>query len=66
MTLQEESRLSYYQKIAAISEHKNVSLVQHRESRQIYVRKELAVYDRSVYQYLLEHPSCHCDGKKLY
>ncbi len=57
MTLQEESRLSYYQKIADISEHRKVSLVQHRETRQIYVRKELSVYDRSVYQFLLEHPN---------
>ncbi len=57
MTLQEESRLSYYQKIADISDHKNVVLVQHRETKQIYVRKDLTVYDKRVYQYLMEHPS---------
>ncbi len=57
MTLQEESRLSYYQKIAEISDHKHVVLVQHRETRQVYVRKELSVFDKRVYQYLTEHPS---------
>ncbi len=57
MTVQEESRLSFYQKIAEISDHKNVVLVQHRDTRQVYVRKDLTVYDARVYRYLMEHPS---------
>ncbi|MCD8231409.1 MAG: serine/threonine protein kinase [Clostridiales bacterium] len=50
MTLQEESRLSFYRKIAEISTHKNVVLVQHAETKKIYVRKELTVYDKNIYQ----------------
>lgn len=52
MTLEEQSRLSYYQKIAEISSHKNVYLVQHVESRRIFVRKEQQIYNRDIYEYL--------------
>lgn len=52
MTLEEQCRLSYYKKIADISTHKNVSLVQHVESMRIFVRKEQEVYSRSIYEYL--------------
>ncbi|MCC8151631.1 MAG: serine/threonine protein kinase [Lachnospiraceae bacterium] len=57
MTLQEESRLSYYKKIAEISTHKNVVLVQHVETKKIYVRKDLTVYDRDIYLELMAHTS---------
>ncbi|MCD8149512.1 MAG: serine/threonine protein kinase, partial [Clostridiales bacterium] len=51
------SRLSYYKKIAEISTHKNVVLVQHVETKKIYVRKDLTVYDRGIYFDLMTHTS---------
>lgn len=52
MTIEEQCRLSYYKKIAEISTHKNVSLVQHVENKKIYVRKEQVVYNKEIYEYL--------------
>lgn len=52
MTLEEQCRLSYYKKIADISTHKNVCLVQHVETNRIFVRKEQKIYCREVYEYL--------------
>lgn len=59
MTFEEQYRLSFYQKIADISTHKNVVLVQHTESKKIYVRKEQTIYNKSVYEYLMQcdHPN---------
>ena len=48
MTLEEQCRLSYYKKIADISTHKNVILVQHVENGHIFVMKEQEVYCREV------------------
>ena len=52
MTLEEQCRLSYYKKIADISTHQNVFLVQHVESGRIYVMKEQEIYCREVYEHL--------------
>lgn len=52
MTLQEQARLSYYQKIADISTHNNVWLVQHVESKRVFVYKELDVYNKPIYDFL--------------
>lgn len=52
MTLEEQCKLSYYKKIADISTHKNVCLVQHVENNRIFVKKEQKVYCREVYEYL--------------
>lgn len=59
MTLQEECRLSFYRKIAEISSHKNVSLVQHLENKKVYVRKEQKVYNRDIYEYLKNSNNRH-------
>ncbi|MDD6195002.1 MAG: serine/threonine-protein kinase [Lachnospiraceae bacterium] len=59
MTLEEQCRLSYYHKIAEISTHKNVSLVQNVENKKIYVRKEQQVYNKSVYEYLRNSNNPH-------
>lgn len=59
MTLEEQSRLSYYQKIAEISTHKNVYLVQHVESRRIFVRKEQKIYNKDIYDYLKQCDNPH-------
>lgn len=52
MTLEEQCRLSYYKKIADISTHRNVCLVQHVENNRIFVKKEQEIYCREVYEYL--------------
>lgn len=53
-----EKRLedSYYNTITEINSEHNVYLVQHRESKKIYVRKVLDVYNPQIYEYLSEHP----------
>ena len=52
MTLEEQCRLSYYKKIADISTHQNVFLVQHVENNHIFVMKEQEIYCREVYEHL--------------
>ena len=56
MTLDEECRLSYYERIATLNKAHGVFLVQHTENHRIYVEKNLTVYDVRIYQYLKEHP----------
>lgn len=60
MTLEEQCRLSYYKEIADISAHKNVKLVQHVESRRIYVKKEQKIYNKQIYEYLM-----HCNNPHI-
>lgn len=66
MTLEEQCKLSYYKKIADISTHTNVFLVQHVETNRIFVMKEQTVYSREVYEHLktCENPHvpkiCEC------
>ena len=52
MTLEEQCRLSYYKKIADISTHQNVFLVQHVVNGHIFVMKEQEIYCREVYEHL--------------
>lgn len=59
MTLEEQCRLSYYKKIADISTHTNVSLVQHVESMRIFVKKEQTVYNKQIYEYLMQCNNPH-------
>ena len=56
MTLEEESRRSYYRETARLSETHDVWIVQHTESRKLFVRKRLSVYDLRVYRFLQTHP----------
>lgn len=60
MTLEEQCKLSYYKEIADISTHKNVRLVQHLESRRIYVKKEQKIYNKQIYEYLM-----HCNNPHI-
>ncbi len=48
--------ISYYKTIAVLNEAHRVFLVQHRETGKICVRKDLSVYNRSVYSYLRSNP----------
>jgi len=56
VTLDEECRLSYYERIATLNKAHGVFLVQHTENHRIYVEKNLTVYDVRIYQYLKEYP----------
>lgn len=48
--------ISYYQTIATIDETKHIFLAQHQKSRKLFVKKELQVYNRYVYEYLMQNP----------
>ena len=52
LSLEGESRLSFYKELTAIDEKKNVMLVQNIEDNQIYIRKIVDIYLRSVYEQL--------------
>ena len=57
MTLEEECTLSYYKKITTIGQKENVFLVKHTQTDKIYVRKDLKIYNRSIYEFMKRHPS---------
>jgi len=48
--------ISWYREIADLKKEHMVSLVQHRETGKIYVKKVLHVYDVNVYELLFRHP----------
>lgn len=50
-------RLSFYRDIATLNEAHGVTLVQHVETKAVYVKKTLTVYDSRVFQYLKDHPA---------
>ena len=49
-------RLSFYQTIATLNEAHGVVLVQHVETKAVFVKKVLTVYDIQVFQHLKDHP----------
>ena len=48
--------LSVYRTIASLDSQHSVFLVQHVYSNKIYVKKELSVYSRQVYDYIKQNP----------
>lgn len=48
--------ISYYEEIAVISESHHIYLVQHRETKKIYIKKILDVYNYEIYECLYFHP----------
>ena len=56
MDLSQRLSLSYYKTIAAINEAHNVYLVQHQETKRIYIKKILDIYNLHIYEYLRNHP----------
>ena len=52
MTPQDELRLSFYRKVKPLHAAHGIYLVQHVESGRLFVRKQLAHYDRRVYEVL--------------
>ena len=59
MTLNDSCTLSYYQPIAALNEEHGVLLVQHTETKRVFVRKTLTVYDADLFRFLKDHPIPH-------
>lgn len=56
MELTQKLALSYYKTIAVLNESHHIYLVQHQTTQKIYVKKILNVYQKAVYEHLLEHP----------
>ena len=52
MTLEEESRLSFYRELSVLDEKKNIVLVQDRRNSELCVKKTLDIYSRDVYEQL--------------
>lgn len=52
MTLEEEYELSCYEEIAKINDKKNIYLVRHNISGELFVKKRLRLYDIEVYKKL--------------
>ena len=56
MTLEEQCTLSYYQEIGRLDEQKTILLVQHSETKRVFVKKVLSLFDEGVFRYLRENP----------
>lgn len=52
MSLESEFTLSFYKEVAVINEKHQVSLVQHVESRKLYVKKTVSPHNLEIYQTL--------------
>lgn len=52
MTLEEESRLSFYRELTVLDEKKNIVLVQDIRNSELCVKKTLHIYSRDVYEQL--------------
>ena len=48
--------ISYYDQIAVLNEAHHVYLVQHKTSKKIFVKKELSVYNKALYEQLKDNP----------
>lgn len=59
MTLEEAARLSYYREIAELNNKHGVLMVQHIESKRVFVKKILTTYDVGVFRYLQMNPIPH-------
>lgn len=54
MTLEEKYQLSCYQEIARLQEEKEIYLVKHIETGELFVKKVVEIYSRSIYERLME------------
>lgn len=59
MDINAELRLSFYREIAILNEEHGVTLVQHVETKKVFVKKKLTIYDIRVFQHLM---SCSIPG----
>lgn len=56
MNMEKRLAMSFYETIGVLNEEHNITIVQHRNSHKIYIKKELLVYNKAVYENLYEHP----------
>ena len=56
MYIQNELILSFYKEIALLNAEHHIALVQHIQTKQIFVKKTLDVYNLNVYSYLKDNP----------
>ncbi len=56
MDLSDELELSYYKPVANINDKKHVQLVQHTQTGEFFVRKELSVYNLELFESLKADP----------
>lgn len=56
MDVDVELRLSFYRDVAMLNEEHGVTLVQHVETKKIFVKKILAIYDIRVFEHLMSKP----------
>lgn len=56
MNLSDELELSYYKPVANINDKKHVQLVQHTQTGEFFVRKELSVYNLELFTSLKTNP----------
>lgn len=56
MTLEEEFRQSFYRRLAPLRDNHSAVLVQNIDTKKLYVRKELELYDEQVFRFLKENP----------
>lgn len=55
MTIEDEYKLSFYKEIGYIDEKKDIKLVKHIENNDLYVKKKIKIFNRDVYQKLMEY-----------
>ncbi|MDO4975998.1 MAG: protein kinase [Eubacteriales bacterium] len=56
MNIEEHLAISYYEKIGTLNEEHDISIVQHRSSKKLFLKKQISIYNKSVYEYLRDHP----------
>ena len=56
MTLEEQSRLSFYREVSVLNAEHEVKVVQHRENSQLFVEKRLKTYQREAIEILKKNP----------
>lgn len=56
MELSQHLNLSYYKTVATINEEHKVFVVQHQTTKQLYVKKELDIFNINVYRTLINNP----------
>ncbi len=72
MNLEQRLSISYFKELAPINQKHQVFLVQHIETKKLYVKKILTIYNAEIYYFLQNHPiygipniiaCCEEDGK---
>lgn len=52
MSIESEYALSFYRKLVSLHDRNNIFIVQHIETKRLYVEKRLSIFDKQVYEYL--------------